>query len=175
MCSSDLIDDGLVRRATAPPPLAEIHSYFNTETGRMVQWGSRTYYYLIREAGYEIIEDYYLVPPRFVTVAQKDPSLLYWQDNQYRLELLEQALERHRYKIELEAVCQFRVHNLEWEIEATRQFFEQRQREADNLQEAQLRRLTELNIALCKECQMPVSLNELPESGLCEDCSKENV
>lgn len=150
----DYIDGRLVRRATAPPPPAERHSYLNIETGRMIQWGTRSYFMLIRDAGYEIIEDYYLVPPRYATVAWRDRSLLHIQDTQTRLDALIQARN-----------------NL---FNRTFGFVEQRQGEADNWQqEAQLRRLTELNIALCRECQMPVSLNELPESGLCEDCGKE--
>jgi hypothetical protein len=64
----DYIDGRLVRRAPAPLPPAERDSYLNVETGRMVQWGTRTYFSLI-QAGYELIEDYYLVPPRYATVA----------------------------------------------------------------------------------------------------------
>jgi hypothetical protein len=36
MDAYDYIDDGLVRRVTAPPLPAERPSYLNTETGRMV-------------------------------------------------------------------------------------------------------------------------------------------
>ncbi|GES80314.1 hypothetical protein RCL_jg7403.t1 [Rhizophagus clarus] len=116
---------------------------------------------------YEIIEDYYLVPSRYAEIAQSNPSLLYLQDTQVRLEYLETA----RY---------ITVHHTEWdrhnprhrqEVEEACQFTRQRRREAQ--QEEQSRRLAELNIALCRECQMPVNLNELPESSLCEDCSKE--
>ena len=87
----DYIDGRLVRRATAPPPVAwEQRSYLNIDTGRMVQWGTRTYFSLI-QAGYEIIEDYYLVSPRFATVAWRDSSLLDAYNNEYRLENLNQA------------------------------------------------------------------------------------
>ena len=159
MGAYDYIDGRLVRRATAPSPPAEPRNYLNVETGRMVQWGTRTYFMLIRDAGYEIIEDYYLVPPRFAFVAWRSPSLLRAYNTEQRIEALDEALDRLHHEIELEA---------------THQFVEPRQSRADNQQrEAQLRRLTELNIALCRECQMPVNLNELPENGLCEDCSKE--
>ena len=158
----DYIDGRLVRRAIAPLPSAKQDSYLNVETGRMVQWGTRTYFSLI-QAGYEIIEDYYLIPSRFATVAWIDPSLLHIQDTQVRLERLNFALLRQHLF-----------------IRRFGQFIEQRRHQADNQQwvdnqqrEAQLRRLTELNIALCRECQMPVNLNELPANGLCEDCGKE--
>ena len=163
----DYLDSGLVRRATAPPLPSVRESYLNVDTGRMVQFGTRTYYYLIQRAGYEIIEDYYLVPPRYAEIAQSNPSLLYIQDTQVRLEYLETA---HNIT----------VHRARWDrlnpsyrqgVEEARQFIRQREREAQ--QEEQSRRLAELNIALCRECQMPVNLNELPESDLCEDCSKE--
>ena len=163
----DYLDSGLVRRATAPPPPSVRGSYLNVSTGRMVQFGTRTYYNLIRMGDYEIIEDYYLVPPRYAEIAQSNPSLLYLQDTQVRLDYLETARN-------------ITVHHAEWErlnpsyrqvVEESRQFTRQRRREAQR--EEQSRRLAELNIALCRECQMPVNLNELPESGLCEDCSKE--
>src|SRR5215469_16354942 len=80
----DYIDGRLVRRATAPPLPVERPSYLNIETGRMVQWSTRTYASLI-QAGYDIIEDYYLVPPRFVTVAWRNPSLLRVSGAQARL------------------------------------------------------------------------------------------
>ncbi|GBC00224.1 hypothetical protein RclHR1_37900002 [Rhizophagus clarus] len=133
----------------------------------MVQFGTRTYYYLIQRAMYEIIEDYYLVPPRYAEIAQSNPSLLYLQDTQVRLEYLETTrnITLHRAKWD-------RLNpSYRQEVEEARQFIRQREREAQ--QEEQSRRLAELNIALCRECQMPVNLNELPESGLCEDCSKE--
>ena len=164
----DYLDSGLVQRATAPP-LTEIRqSYLNIETGRMVQYGTRTYFYLIQRA-YEIIEDYYLVPPRFVEIVQSYPSLLYLHGTQRRLEYIDVALRRVNFYAEWNRLNP----DYRQRVEETRQFVERRQRETQ--QEAQLRRLAELNIALCKECQMPVNLNTLPESGLCEDCSKEEI
>ncbi|GES72450.1 hypothetical protein RCL_jg29261.t1 [Rhizophagus clarus] len=174
----DYLDSGLVRRATAPPLPSVRGSYLNVSTGRMVQFGTRTYYNLIRMGDYEIIEDYYLVPPRYAEIAQSNPSLLYIQDTEVRLRYLETARN-------------ITVHHARWEqrnpsyrqgVEEARQFTRQREREARQFtrqrereaqREEQSRRLAELNIALCRECQMPVNLNELPESGLCEDCSKE--
>ncbi|PKK59356.1 hypothetical protein RhiirC2_871288 [Rhizophagus irregularis] len=59
MESHDYIDGRLVRRQTAPPP-EEQPVYLNTDTGRYVRRGTRTYHRLI-ESDYEVVEDYYLV------------------------------------------------------------------------------------------------------------------
>jgi hypothetical protein len=152
MDAYDYLDNGLVRRDTAPPLPRERSSYLNIETGRIVQYGTRTYFYLVQNAGYDIVEDYYLVPPRYAQIAWYSQDILHWQDTQIRLEMLNNILNQQI-------------------AEEARQFIGHRPRGADNSQrDVQLRRLTELNIALCKECQMPVNLNELPESGLCTDC-----
>ncbi|GBC00952.1 hypothetical protein RclHR1_40080002 [Rhizophagus clarus] len=141
-------------------------SYLNIETGRMVQYRTRTYFYLIQRA-YEIIEDYYLVSPRFVEIVQSYSSLLYLHGTQRRLEHIDVALKKVNFYAE-----QNRLNpDYRQRVKEICQFVKRRQRETQ--QETQLRRLTELNIALCKECQMPVNLNKLPKSGLCEDCSKE--
>lgn len=57
----DFINGELVRRETAPPPPPRIH-YYNVLTDRLVRYGTRTYFRLIR-AGWEIEDDYYLLPP----------------------------------------------------------------------------------------------------------------
>jgi hypothetical protein len=59
--SHDFINGELVRRETAPPPAPRIY-YYNTVTERLIRYGTRTYFELIR-AGWEIEEDYYLMPP----------------------------------------------------------------------------------------------------------------
>ena len=100
---------------------------------------------------------------------QSYPSLLYLHGTQRRLEHIDVALRRVNFYAERNWLNP----DYRQRVEETRQFVERRQRETQ--QEAQLRRLAELNIALCKECQMPVNLNTLPESGLCEDCSKEEI
>ena len=87
----DYLDGRLVRRANAPPP-RERESYLNIETGRIVQYGTRTYFSLIHNAGYEIIEDYYLVPPRLATIAEHYPNFLRIQDTQVRMERLNHEL-----------------------------------------------------------------------------------
>ena len=57
----DFINEELVRRVTAPPPVPRRY-FFNTQTNRLIGACSRRYYEYIR-AGWEIEEDYYLVPP----------------------------------------------------------------------------------------------------------------
>ncbi|GBB83797.1 hypothetical protein RclHR1_10470002 [Rhizophagus clarus] len=120
----DYLDSGLVRRVTAPPLTEARQSYLNIEIGRMVQYGTRTYFYLIQRA-YEIIEDYYLVPPRFVKIAQSYPFLLYLHDTQKRLEHIDVILRRVNFYIEWNQLNP----DYRQRVEETRQFVERRQRE----------------------------------------------
>jgi hypothetical protein len=57
----DFINGELIRRDSAPA-LPNRPSYLNTETNRLISFGSRRYRELIN-AGWEIEEDYYIVPP----------------------------------------------------------------------------------------------------------------
>jgi hypothetical protein len=57
----DHINGELVRRENAPHS-APRKSYLNTETNRLIYGRSRRYYELIRD-GWDIEEDYYLIPP----------------------------------------------------------------------------------------------------------------
>ena len=59
--SHDFINGKLIRRATAPLPTPRQY-FLNTQTNRLIQAGSRRYYEMIR-TGWNIIEDYYLIPP----------------------------------------------------------------------------------------------------------------
>jgi len=59
--SHDFINGELIRRATAPPPTPRQY-FLNTQTNRLIQTGSRRYHEMIR-TGWDIIEDYYLIPP----------------------------------------------------------------------------------------------------------------
>jgi len=59
--SYDFINEEFVRRETAPPQVPRRH-FFNTQTNRLIRAGSRRYHEYIR-AGWEIEDDYYLVPP----------------------------------------------------------------------------------------------------------------
>ena len=51
----------MVRRASAPQ-LTPRQYYLNTETNRLIYAGSRRYFELM-QAGWDIEEDYYLIPP----------------------------------------------------------------------------------------------------------------
>ena len=59
--SHDFINGELIRRATAPSPTPRQY-FLNTQTNRLIQAGSRRYHEMIR-TGWDIIEDYYLIPP----------------------------------------------------------------------------------------------------------------
>ncbi|GBB92566.1 hypothetical protein RclHR1_20240004 [Rhizophagus clarus] len=106
----------------------------------MVQYRTRTYFYLIQRAKYEIIEDYYLVPPRYAEIVQFNPSLLYLQNTQVRLENLNTALNMFNYFAEWDWL------NPDYRqlVEEAHQFIRQKERETQ--QEAQLRRLAKLTL-----------------------------
>ena len=57
----DHINGELIRRQSAPP-IAPSQYYYNIHTNRLIRRGSRWYYEYIR-AGWDIEEDYYLIPP----------------------------------------------------------------------------------------------------------------
>src|SRR3989337_1282533 len=59
----DHINGELVRRESAPP-LPFRRYYLNIETGRSILVGSRRYNEYIN-AGWKILEDYYLIPPDY--------------------------------------------------------------------------------------------------------------
>jgi len=61
----DYLNGELVRRANVPPP-GPGHYYFNTITHRRVTAGGRRYYQLLN-AGWDIENDYYLVPPEVIS------------------------------------------------------------------------------------------------------------
>ncbi|GES84675.1 hypothetical protein RCL_jg25470.t1 [Rhizophagus clarus] len=75
-------------------------SYLNIETRHIVQFKARTYFHLVQKAGYELIKDYYLVPSRYVKIAQHTLSLLYLQDTQAKLENLNTVLNRINFNAE---------------------------------------------------------------------------
>jgi hypothetical protein len=57
----DYLNGELVRRADAPPPEPRRY-YYNSITNRRVIAGGRRYYELLN-AGWDIEDDYYLIPP----------------------------------------------------------------------------------------------------------------
>jgi hypothetical protein len=120
----DFINGHLIRRNTAPP-LPTRPSYLNTETNRLITFGTRRYYQLLR-AGWEIEEDYYLVPPERSVEYQ---AILAQIENEATPLTYEQLIDRHKD------------------------------------------RLAELNITLCKDCLIPIKIED---GGHCEQCQLTN-
>ncbi|GBC51809.2 hypothetical protein RIR_jg26466.t1 [Rhizophagus irregularis DAOM 181602=DAOM 197198] len=146
MKSHDYIDGRLIRRQTAPPP-EEQPVYLNTDTGRYVRCGTRTYHRLI-ESDYEVVEDYYLV---------------HYEEE----ELIEEIINETRYNEE----------NLDDEYDdfILQQDTTDMTTIGPSGHPRTLKdhapRLAELNIELCRECLMPVSPSDLTDK-LCKDCSE---
>ena len=71
----DFINNTLVRRADAPP-LPPRQYFYNTITNRRILAGSRRYHEYL-DMGWEIEDDYYLVPPDIIsenlTTVQENP------------------------------------------------------------------------------------------------------
>ncbi|CAB4410462.1 unnamed protein product [Rhizophagus irregularis] len=169
MESHDYIDGRLVRRQTAPPP-QEQPVYLNTDTGRYVRRGTRTYHRLI-ESNYEVVEDYYLV-------------------HSEEEELIEEIINETRYRRSNEENLDGRRLTFN-EIQEIRAAIQADQDKYDDfvLQQDTTNgtpsgpsgpprtladhapRLAELNIELCKECLMPVNPSDLMDK-LCKDCSE---
>ena len=125
----DYINGELIRRTTAPP-LAPRQYFYNTETDRLICWGSRRYYELIR-AGWDIEDDYYLIPP--------------WRS--------------------IETLAIIRI------SEAERRLFANQQNSPlsyEQIMDKYRDRLVDLNISLCRECFIPIKI----EDGIeyCNDC-----
>ena len=130
--SYDYINQELIRRASAPPP-APRQYFLNTETNRLIYARSRRYFELMR-AGWDIEEDYYLIPP--------------WRS------------------VEAQAIL------IEAERRFTRRFDAPNNAPLsyDQIMETHRDRLVELNITLCKNCLIPIKLEERPEHEYCNDC-----
>ncbi|GBC15354.1 hypothetical protein RIR_jg14754.t1 [Rhizophagus irregularis DAOM 181602=DAOM 197198] len=167
MESHDYIDGRLVRRQTVPPPPQEQPVYLNTDTGRYIQHGTRTYHRLV-ESDYEVVEDYYLV-------------------HSEEEELIDEIINETRYNEENLDGQRLTFNN----IQQIRAAIQADQDEYDDfiLQqnttngtpssgpsghprtlEDYAPRLAELNIELCRECLMPVSPSDLTDK-LCKDCA----
>lgn len=80
----DFINGELIRRATAPPPATRYY-YYNTETGRLILAGSRRYRELINN-GWDIDNDYYLIPPGVFPNNNETRNILH-QRNQQQIPL----------------------------------------------------------------------------------------
>jgi hypothetical protein len=156
MDAYDFIDGRLIRRQNAPP-LLEVRSYFNIDTGRRVRYGTRTYTWLIDQC-YEIFEDYYLIPPHLVETAMSHPEVLQEEYPHFivdRLEYLADEIDQQRRTARDEIIA--------------RLYINQDERHYRTLEEYK-DRLAEINIELCRECFMPENPNELSEDRLCREC-----
>ena len=134
----DHINGELVRRETVPPPTPRQY-YLNTETNRLIYARSRRYFELMR-AGWDIEEDYYLIPP--------------WRSAET------QAIFRNSEEIQERQFA--RLNN-------TPPSYEQ-------IMETHRDRLVELNITLCKNCFIPIKLEERPTANdqdqeYCNECT----
>ena len=95
----DHINGELVRRESAPH-LAPRQYYLNTETNRLIYARSRRYFELMR-AGWDIEEDYYLIPPWRSAEAQAillnaEPRLRFTRQPNNTPASYEQIMDRHR-------------------------------------------------------------------------------
>jgi hypothetical protein len=173
MESHDYIDGRLVRRQTAPPP-QEQPVYLNTDTGRYVRHGTKTYHRLV-ESDYEVVEDYYLI-------------------HSEEEELIEEIINETRYNeenLDGQRLTFNEIQGIRAGIQADQDEYDDFVLQQDttnrtpssgpsgrprtledlaDLREAHAPRLAELNIELCKECLMPVSPNDLTDK-LCKDCA----
>ncbi|GBC32156.2 hypothetical protein GLOIN_2v1783876 [Rhizophagus irregularis DAOM 181602=DAOM 197198] len=166
MESHDYIDGRLVRRQTAPPP-EEQPVYLNTDTGRYVQRGTRTYYRLI-ESDYEVVEDYYLVH-------NEEEALIEEIINETRYN--EENLDGQR--LTFNDIQQIRA-----AIQADQDEYDDFILQQDTTNgtpssglsghprtlEDHTPRLAELNIELCRKCLMPIAMSTSIVINQCQNC-----
>lgn len=124
----DQINGELVRRESAPP-ITPRRYYLNTLSNRLIRHGTRTYLELIR-AGWEIEDDYYLMPPAG-------------------------SLFRHEVEQDL-AIVQEAGH----EITQRRERRPENPITYEGLMAEHGETLANLNISLCRECFYPLKPEE---------------
>ena len=171
MESHDYIDGRLVRRQTALPPPQEQPVYLNTDTGRYVRRGTRTYHRLI-ESDYEVVEDYYLVH-------SEEEGLIEAIINEIRYRRSnEENLDGQRLTFndiqQIRAAIQADHDEYDYFIlqqDTTNGTPSSSPSGHPRTLEDHTLRLAELNIELCRECLMPVSPSDLTDK-LCKDCSE---
>ncbi|CAB4445265.1 unnamed protein product [Rhizophagus irregularis] len=173
MESHDYINGRLVRRQTAPPP-QEQPVYLNTDTGRYVRRGTRTYHRLI-ESDYEVVEDYYLVHSEEEELIEAIINeTRYNEENLDDQRLTFNDIQQIRAGIQADQdeyddfVLQQDTTNGTPSGPSSRP---QTLEDLANLREAHALRLAELNIELYKECLMSVNPSNLTDK-LCKDCSE---
>jgi hypothetical protein len=138
--SYDYINRELVRRASAPLPSPRTY-YLNTATNRLIGHGTRRYDQLIR-AGWEIEQDYYLLPPY---------GSLFRHEIDETLAMVQEAGQEIAPNVVERRDAQRSGRNNSYQ----------------RLMAVHGERLAELNITLCRECTFPMK----PEDGeYCGEC-----
>ncbi|UZO27058.1 uncharacterized protein OCT59_019267 [Rhizophagus irregularis] len=165
MESHDYIDGRLVRRQTAPPP-EEQPVYLNTDTGRYVRRGTRTYHRLI-ESDYEVVEDYYFV---------------HYEEEA----LIEEIINETRYNeenLDGQRLTFNDIQQIRTAIQADQDEYDDFILQQDMTDmttigpsgrprtlEDYTPRLAELNIELCRECLMPIAMSTSIVINQCQNC-----
>src|ERR1044072_608902 len=141
----DFINGELVRRENAPPPSPRIH-YYNTVTERLIRYGTRTYFDLIR-AGWEILDDYYLIPPDWSRLTREDYEQIIATIQDAGRELEERRRQPLAQRTTRQEPATF-----------------------EDIMAVHGERLANLNITLCRECLYAIK----PEDAdYCNDCRPE--
>ena len=124
----DHINGELVRRESAPP-ITPRQYYLNTLSNRLIRHGTRTFLELIR-AGWEIEDDYYLLPPILV-----DETLAIVREAGLEIAQRRERMERRERRPENPTTY-------------------------EGLMAVHGETLANLNISLCRECFYPLKPEE---------------
>lgn len=135
----DYINGELIRRESAPP-ISPREYYYNVITGRRILACGRRYYELIR-AGWDILEDYYLIPP-------------YMDDEDAQLFINIDRRRRGLAPIDLAVTTDDAV------LVAPMTY--------ERIMDTHGDILRDLNISLCRECFIPIKPDE---GEYCKDCA----
>ncbi|GBC15374.2 hypothetical protein RIR_jg37216.t1 [Rhizophagus irregularis DAOM 181602=DAOM 197198] len=145
MESHDYIDGRLVRRQTVPPPPQEQPVYLNTDTGRYIQHGTRTYHRLMKSS----------------------MKTRYNEENLDGQRLTFNNIQQIRAAIQAD---QDEYDDFILQQNTTNGTPSSGPSGHPRTLEDYAPRLAELNIELCRECLMPVSPSDLTDK-LCKDCA----